>query len=202
MKITLLVLGFVVSILSSIRAANAYIAEVNLFDLGCPTVFNDDSPSWSTNLDLGITFKEISRVYIDWSGEIKGGLVARYSNPDDTYPVSLGIRAYFESPIGAYSESWGGGDTYPVPEPFDCQSDFQLFWFGSWSGLLDGRATIFLYRDNLIVGEFDSYIEYGSINLDKSTLVVEGIVPEPSTIVLLGLGFTQVLRRKNCNNRK
>jgi hypothetical protein len=109
MKNTLVAIRLVVLVLSFAGIANAYTAEVNLFNLGCPAKFDDDSQGWTTNLDLGVTFTEINRVYIDWSGEIKGGLVALNGNLNDTHPVSLGIMAYFDIPIDAYAESWGGG---------------------------------------------------------------------------------------------
>jgi len=55
-------------VLLSITAVNADIAELDLFDLGCQSVYDFDSQYWTTDFDLGVTFIEISNVYIDWAG--------------------------------------------------------------------------------------------------------------------------------------
>ncbi len=57
-------------VLFSITSAVADIVELDLFDLGCPSAYDPDSLYWTTDFDLGVTFIEISNVYIDWAVEI------------------------------------------------------------------------------------------------------------------------------------
>ncbi|MBN1392101.1 MAG: PEP-CTERM sorting domain-containing protein [Sedimentisphaerales bacterium] len=172
--------------------------ELNLFSLGCPTAFDHNSQYWTSDFDLGVTFTEITNVYIDWSGEITAGLVVRNSDPCNPFPRDVAISTYLDMPIDAGASAWGGQDTYPTPEPFERQSDYQLFGLGTWSGLLDGRATIWLYYETLMIGE-GYYIKSGSIILNKANLVVEGVIPEPSSLCLIGLGGLWIIRKSQKN---
>lgn len=176
-----------VLILGMLSTARATIVELDLFSLGCPTEYDFNSPYWTSDFDLGVEFVGIDSVYMDWSGEITGGLGEYDSHPGEPFPLDVAVKAYLDMPIDAGTSVWGGGDTYPAPEIFDCQSDFELFGLGTWSDLLDGRATIWLYHESLIIID-GSYVEYGSIILDRANLVVEGVIPEPSTLCLLVLG--------------
>src|SRR3989339_1322847 len=83
------------------------IVELDLFSIGCPTEFDFDSSFWRTNFDLGVTFTEISHVYIDWSGEITAGLATSTSNPQP-YPINVGARVSIGIPFPwQYTEVWG-----------------------------------------------------------------------------------------------
>ena len=133
------------------------------------------SETWTTDFDLGVTFTEISNVYIDWSGEITGGLAINYNDPDNPFPIDVGIGSYLERPLNwRHVSLWGGESTYPNPEPFDYLSEY-IYGGMPWSELYDGQGTITIEYKELIMLD-GSYIEHGSITLDSATLVVEGIV--------------------------
>jgi hypothetical protein len=168
--------------------ASADIVSLDLFDLGCQTLYDSNSSVWTTNFDLGVTFMEISNVYIDWAGEITGGLAMLYSNPEEPFPFDVSINAYLDMPVDAGVSIWGGEATYPNSEPFDCQLDFELFGLGSWSDLLEGQGTIWFFYEELIIIK-GSYIESGSIVLDRANLIVEGVpVPEPTAFLFIIIG--------------
>jgi hypothetical protein len=190
--LTALVLGFA-------GMAKADTVELNLFDLGCPTRFDFDSPYWQTNFDLGVTFSEISHVYIDWSGEITAGRAIYYTDPCNPFPQDVGIGArLYEGPWLHHTTIWGGESGYPAPESFACVSEL-LYGDPGWSPLYDGKANIGIQYKELIMLD-GRYIEHGSVVLDSAKLVVDGtVVPEPSTLVLLVLGFTQIIRRRSYN---
>ena len=176
--------------------ARADIVELNLFSLGCPTAFDHNSPSWQTNFDLGVTFTQISHVYIDWSGEIMGRLVLAWHTPP-AYPSNEEIEAALgHYPSWRYTTALGGKTTYPESEVFDRLSEF-VNGSMSWSELFDGQGTITIeYPELLSVPEI-SVIEYGFINLTSATLIVDGtIVPEPATIVLFVTGIIGLRTRK------
>lgn len=85
--------------------ANADIVEL---PLDCNRVYSSHL-IWTTDFDFGVPFTEISHVYMDWSGEITAGLAIFDTNPDDPFPLEVGIKAYLSSPIRARTTVWGGG---------------------------------------------------------------------------------------------
>jgi len=182
--ITILVL------LAWVCPAGAGIVQLDLLDLGCPTEFNCDTWEWQTDFDLGVTFSDITKVYMDWSGEITAGLVVDDDNPDNPYPLDVGIYSSLGgSPYPRFAYVWGGELTYPVPEPFDHLSEFELLGTTTWSDLLDGQGTIRMqYTESIML--YGYYVEHGSISLERAILVIDGvIVPEPATILFLIMGL-------------
>ncbi len=192
-KAGILVFLFVILSLWS-GSLRAEIVSLDLFDLGCQEFYDFNSLPWTTSFDLGITFTEISNVYMDWSGEITGGLAME--GVSDPFPIDVGISAYFEKPLNwRHTGLWGGEATYPDPEPFDCLSEF-LYGSMPWSELLDGQSTITIEYTELIILD-GRYIEHGSIFLNSARLIVDGvIVPEPTTILLLALGGLFLTNRR------
>jgi hypothetical protein len=163
-------------------------AELVELPLDCAGTYDIDNPYWTSDFDLGVTFTEIFHVYIDWAGELTGGLATPFPGPGDPFPIdagalaSLGSNPYFRS-----ADVWGGEATYPDPEAFDLILEFQLPGPSTWSDLLDGAGTITIEYDELnITG---SYVEHGTLLLNEATLLVDGtVVPEPVTLLFLGIG--------------
>lgn len=188
MKVKVIRTIFVVLILSFFGIARADIVELDLFSIGCPTEFDHDSPYWQTDFDMGTSFIEISHVYMDWSGEITAGLATDPTKPGpQPFPLDVGIYASLTYP--RITDVWGGEATYPKPESFDCLSEIQAM---SWSDLLDGKGIISLGYEEL-VGPYLTYVEHGSISLDRVILRVDGvIVPEPTTLLFLMIGMISI----------
>jgi hypothetical protein len=176
--------------------SEAVIVELDLFTLGMPTNFNDNSPSWQTNFDLGVTFTQISHVYINWSGEITAGL-STYMGSGASVPFNENVSAILgTSPNWRHTEVHGGQITYPVPELFDISSEFVS---GSmpWSELFDGQGTIGIRREGILTSPEIIILQRGSITLNSATLVVDGIItPEPATILFLGIGVISLCVKK------
>jgi hypothetical protein len=167
------------------RAENV---QLDLFNLGMPANFDDNSPSWQANFDLGVTFTQISHVYIDWSGGITGGL-STYMGSGVSAPFDEGVNAIlWASPNWRRAKVYGGHATYPDPEPFNQLSEFVS---GSmpWSELFDGQGTIEIGRIAIMTIPEISILQRGSVTLNSATLVVDGtLIPEPATLFLLGIG--------------
>jgi len=188
-RIAILILGV---LLSCGGLSRADVVQLDLSTLGMPTNFNNDSPSWQTNFDLGVTFTEISHVYIDWSGDITAAL-AQNLNPayqpiGDPHPLSVGVYASLGSnPYLRRTEIYKGMDTYPAPESFALISE--IGGVGSnWSDLLDGQGEIGIGYTEIIM-LYGQYLEHGSVSLTKATLVVNGtVIPEPASLLLLAFG--------------
>ena len=178
--------------------------ELDLFDLGCPAEFNWDTQNWQTDFDLGTGFIKITNVYMDWSGAITAGLAIQldpvtFEPIGDPFPKMVAIYAYMgRNPGARIVDVWGGEATYPVPEPFEHLSEFELLGPTTWSDLLVGQGSITIgYMELFMLYGF--YIEHGSVNLDRAILIVEGVIPEPGTILLLATGIIGMRLKKRRN---
>jgi len=176
--------------------ARGDIVELDLFSLGCPAEYDFKSPSWTTDFDLGVTFTEISHVYIDWSGEITAELVAPCGSPPDTpaHPLDgLFVATLYEpDPHDYFGRAYAqaGQATSPDPEPFELRS---AFTDEGWSVLLDGRGAIEISLHIISRPLYLCTVEYPCGQLDSATLVLEGtVIPEPATILLLAIGIAGI----------
>ena len=157
--------------------------------------YNYDDPYLAMDFDLGVAFTEILSVYIDWSGEITGGLAQNYDpitfEPvGEPYPIEVGVYASLGSnPSPRWAQVWGGVASYPDPELFNVQNEVEaLTGPTNWSDLLDGQGTITIGYTELIM-LYGGYVEHGSVTLNDVTLEVHGaVIPEPATVLLLGFG--------------
>jgi hypothetical protein len=194
MRRVILSIALVASVLAFAGVSKADTVEL---PLNCAGTYGFNS-YWQANFDLGVTFSEISHVYIDWSGGITAGRAIYYTDPCNPFPLDVGIYASLGSnPWPRSTEVWGGESTYPEPEIFDKISQFSLLGISSWSDLLDGQGNIMISHTSFY-GDGWNYIDYGSVILNDATLIVEGtVIPEPATFILLVLGFTQIIRRKS-----
>ena len=188
-------------LLSLANIAEAEAITLDLLGLGCPQEFPGTWTYWQSEFNLGVTFSEISHVYIDLSGEITAGLAQDY-NPatfepvGDPYPKKVGINIYLGSNPGIRSETlWGGELTYPDPEPFDSLMEIKLSYPTTWSDLLDGQGTITIGYEELFTSLHSSYIDHGNIVLNEEVLVVDGIVvPEPVSLLFFAIGLIEIRR--------
>lgn len=147
----------------------------------------DFEQSWATNFDLGVTFTDISSVYIDWSGEITAELVGA----DPPFPINgqFVAKLYEADPYDylgtAYIQT--GVGMYPDPEPFDLQSAFTN---EGWAMLLDGQGSIEIWFGGIYRPAYLGTVELPSGLLDSVTLVFDGVpIPEPGTFVLFAIGL-------------
>jgi hypothetical protein len=81
--------GAAVSLLAVCCIAKADMVQLSL---PCAGVCDLNTPYWSADFDLGVSFTDISHVYVDWSGEITGGLAVEYE-PGDPFPIDVGAYA-------------------------------------------------------------------------------------------------------------
>jgi hypothetical protein len=171
--------------------------------LNCAGIYDVNSPPWTMDFDLGVTFSKISHVYIDWSGEITAGLAVSDDDPCNPFPLRAGISGSLGSnPWPRLTDVMGGEETYPEPEIFDIISHFSISQLSSWSDLLDGQGTIrILYEELSFVGDSEwpgaEYIEHGSVMLNDAALIIDGtIIPEPATVLFLSFGAGLMLRTR------
>ncbi len=76
-------------------------ADVIELPLDCAGTYDINTPAWNYNFDLGVTFSEISNVYIDWSGEAVANLIVD-SLGSSPRPMGATIMAYVD--LGSYPQ--------------------------------------------------------------------------------------------------
>jgi hypothetical protein len=196
MKATIIITAMVILVLIA-SPVQADLVELDLLALGCPTVHDFDTPQWTYDFDLGVQFSNIQHVYMDWSGEITGGLADHIGNPDP-YPAPVLLYARLGIyPSYRHTDVSGGWTTYPEPEFFSEISEFNDGTM-PWNDLFDGNGMIRIqYSEYIILDGW--YVEHGSVSLTKAKLVVEGtVIPEPSSFLIIFLGgvVLHIKRRK------
>ncbi|MCK5272908.1 MAG: PEP-CTERM sorting domain-containing protein [Sedimentisphaerales bacterium] len=188
-----------------ISSSSAAVVTLDLFTLGCPQEYSWVTPNWSSSFDMGVTFVEINNVYIDWSGEITAELVVPCGSPPETptQPLdSLFMATLYETePHDYFGRAYvqGGAATSPAPEPFSLQSEFDEV---DWSALLDGEASIEIWFGGISRPMWYCTVEPPEGKIDSAVLVIDGIIPEPSTLSLMfiGLLITRKRNRKKTGN--
>ena len=171
-------------------------ADIVQFPLACEGEY--PRQPWKAHFDVETTFIEISNVYIDWSGEITAELVVPCGSPPGTPTQSLDglfmATLYETDPHNYFGRAYvqGGGSTSPDPEPFLLRSEFTEF---DWSSLLDGEANIEIGLCGVIRLLYLCTVKPPEGKIDSAVLVIDGIVPEPSTLSLMFIGMLGVRAR-------
>jgi hypothetical protein len=161
--------------------------------LNCTGMYDINTPLWTMDFDLGVTFSEISNVYIDWSGTITAEVAYWSQNPDDTFLLDgiFWVGLYESNPNYAFctAKVQEGIDTYPAPEPFDLETVIASA-SDDLTALLDGKGSVAIGFFGAPRYGFTVTLVNPSGQLNSATLIVEGtVVPEPSTILLLAFGL-------------
>lgn len=172
------------------------LAEADIFELPLAAEGEYDfQDTWTTEFDLGVTFTEISNVYIDWSGTITGQEILNDGTIDAQFVATL----YELDPHDYFARAYvqAGAATYPEPEPFELQS---VFTSEDLSLLLDGQSSIEIWFGDISHPSDPLGLPSGA--LASATLEIEGtIVPEPGTIFFLAIGIVCV-RAKHRNKSR
>jgi len=188
--------GILLGLILILSVTNKSTATIIELTLDCAGTYST-GPGWSVDFDLGVEFTNIAHVYIDWEGEITAAKAVYYSNPNDPFPIDVGITANFGSnPYLRIADVWAGMNEYPNPEQFDLLSEVQLVGNSTWSDLLDGKGNMKIYYSSPGM-MFGYIIEKGSVTLNEAILKIDGtLVPEPATIILLAMGSVGIFIRK------
>jgi len=151
------VIGAVAAVLVGLCTAEGAIVELAL---PCAGRYDWQTPSCTVDFDLGVQFSEISRVYIEWSGEMMGWLVTDMVTPAYRPPYPINMQVFFDlgsNPTIRGGTVKGGRITYPEPEQFDGLIEMTLPDGSTWSDLLDGTGQLTLWTWHA------SVIEVGSV---------------------------------------
>jgi hypothetical protein len=172
------------------------------YDLNCEGSYIKGN-SWTTAFDLGVEFPEISDIYINWSGSLKG---VEWAHKISVIKIEPACDSSFKAELYDLPTSlplsvasvYGGEETYPEYEEFSECSEFIM---SDYSAFFDGIGAIkirFLetyppyYRPTNLIK-----LSAGGGELLSGKLVFVGTeVPEPCTLLFFVLGGVLLRRRK------
>jgi len=139
--------------------------------------------------DFGTSFLSIDAVSIQVSGTFTPRVV-RSSITGELLELTPEIELYMDPGIGTCYVF-----LHPLESPFDVEGTFVLRHGATWDFLLDGTGEVNAY---LGWGGGGGYviITPGSVEISQGYLTIEGVVPEPASILLLALGIV-VVRTKH-----
>jgi len=163
-------------------------AETFTVPLNVSGNYNGNSTPFS--FDLGTALSEVHSVSFVCAGRITAGV--------DWYdePFSWNFVALLE-PETSFIIAYGplaGAATYPNPEPFSWQSEFNLY-SGDWNFLLDGIASGEVGFP-IVGGKAPGPQVYPTGYIDSASIVVDAtVIPEPATFLLLGFSVVLVLKK-------
>ena len=177
-------------------------AAIVEYDLNCAGSYAENQ-IWTADFDIGTAFSDISNIYIDLSGSINASAwFFLPSGPLQSYDAYFKPQLYELNSSTSLGSAYvfGGQSSYPSPEAFDLQLQFDV---SDFSPLLDGIGTIKIgfhptYPMEMVLMD---KIADASGQLNSAKLIFDGtIIPEPSTLLLFGIGGSGLMRY--CRKRR
>ena len=195
----------IVCVVLAVLVVVAGAAQANTYTLALSGCSGSYAPgSWrDINVDFGQTFSSIQSVSIVWSGSVTPGWFDFYDVEGGGYrsgPWEGSFTAWSReaSPFKHAGTGGLGAPTYPGSESFSLTTAFS--GTGSWATLLDGKTTLGLEFDPLILGNPGpgTFIPPSGF-ISGASLVLEATpIPEPAGAVglLCGIGWLGSLVRR------
>jgi len=164
-------------------------ASATIFTIELPELVGELHPypnHPTAPFDFGTSFLSIDEVRIELSGMFTPRVV-RSSITGELLELTPEIELYMQRGVAIH--------LYPLESPFDVEGTFVLRYGATWDFLLDGTGEVAAYLLwGVSVG--DVTITPGSVEISQAYLTIEGVIPEPASILLLVLGIAGVRVRR------
>ncbi len=165
-------------------------ATATIFTIELPGLVGELEPypnNPTAAFDFGTSFLSIEQVRIQLNGIFIPREVSSMTTVE-SLKLTPEIELYMDPGIGYCSVF-----LYPLESPFDVEGTFALRHDATWDFLLDGTGEVAAYLGWPVspAGE-DVIINPGYVEIYQAFLLVDGIIPEPSSILLLFLGIVGV----------
>jgi len=181
MQITL-TLAAILLVVSSLASAEIYTVELPEFT--GPLV--DQGQTKTASFDFGVSFIDIYSVHIELTGTSTPGSAHGdgFMFPEDQW-IDVPPQASLYMDAG---EGFALAGMVLPESSFVVEEPLKLHLGATWDFLLDGKDDVglSLYWGFAIGGWI--IVTDPTVDISGANLIVEGIVPEPATILLIGLG--------------
>lgn len=168
-----------------------------IFSVALPELVGENQAPFNTNFlfDFNTSFNQINDVKI----QIIGTYTPGQAHGDGMWnPTDQLSEVYPEIEISVFPDV-GSCNTFlhALESPYDINSTFELKYGATWEFLFDGigQGNMSIGHGVLVGWIVDSE---ATIDISEAYLVIDGVVPEPATFLLIGAGIL-CLRKKNTN---
>ena len=198
MKVKIMIFLFVTAIFSIASLTSAETYTVDLPEL--VGLYDENDTSKTATFDFETTFIQIDEVRISMNGTFTPGTAHGDGiwNPiDELIDLPPEIHLYMDPGIGSCFTFM-----HPSESPFDIEEIFEIKFGATWDFLLDGTDEV---NAELGVGGGIGWVieTWPTFDVSEAYLTFEGIIPEPSTFLLLlfgALGIRPTNRIKKMQN--
>ena len=166
-------------------------ANAEIFTVELPEFTGPLTEKWTTkteSFDFGVSFLQINQVRIQLIGTFTPGTA--HGNgiwvPEDEW---IDVPGIFEGLMNSGTGWWGFGTTV-YESPLIVDERFEHGSGATWDFLLDGsgEATLMFWWGSPIPEWPYIIVTDPAADISEAYLVVDGIVPEPATLLILGAG--------------
>ena len=173
-------------------------APATIFTIELPELVGELQPypnNPTAAFDFGTSFVIIDEVRIQMTGTFTLGL-ARSMITGETWELTPEVELYMDPGVGSCYVF-----LHPLESPFDVEGTFVLRHGATWDFLLDGTGEV-PANPGWGGGTPDIVITPGSVEVSQAYLTVEGVIPEPASILLLALGIVGVRAKHRIGNAR
>ena len=162
-------------------------AEAGTYSVPLPEFIGEvgSYPDWNVaEFDFGTTFLEISEMRIQLGGTFTPGEERFYETGEivDRMPI---VEVFLENPATGFT----GTHLYPIVSPFTMAQSLEYWGDESFDEWLGGTGVIIGHvgwSGNAL--GLSEMLSDGTMEFSTAYLVFEGVIPEPTSLLLVSLG--------------